>query len=63
MFAGKKKVLMVVCAFALLFAALPVAAAAASTYTVVPGDSMWKIAVRYEMQRSGVTAEEVTGYV
>ena len=49
MFTGKKKVLIFICAFALLFAALPIAAAAATTYTVAPGDSMWKIAVRYEI--------------
>ena len=49
MFTGKKKVLIFVCMAALLFAALPLATAAATSYTVVRGDSMWKIAVRYEV--------------
>ncbi|MCT2537505.1 SafA/ExsA family spore coat assembly protein [Aquibacillus koreensis] len=44
-----KKILMFVL---FLFALTPLTVSAAETYTVQPGDSMWKIAVRYQI---GVT--------
>ncbi|MRH43180.1 SafA/ExsA family spore coat assembly protein [Aquibacillus halophilus] len=44
-----KKILYIVL---LIFVLTPLAVSAAETYTVQPGDSMWKIAVRYQI---GVT--------
>ncbi|WP_245911251.1 SafA/ExsA family spore coat assembly protein [Paraliobacillus ryukyuensis] len=44
-----KKILLIVMLFSFL---LPVSALAKETYTVQPGDTMWKIAVRYQI---GVT--------
>ncbi|MEL4105387.1 SafA/ExsA family spore coat assembly protein [Oscillospiraceae bacterium WX1] len=42
---------------ALLLVAIPLSAAAAgATYTVVPGDTMWKIAVRYQIGVSELIA-------
>lgn len=40
----------------LLLGAVPFAASAATTHTVVAGDSMWKIAVRYEVGLSEIKA-------
>ncbi len=37
------------CGAMLLLGAIPAVAGAATTYTVVKGDSMWKIAVKYEV--------------
>ncbi len=44
----KRKAFVVICS-AILLLALPTTVASAATYTVVKGDSMWKIAVRYEV--------------
>ncbi len=45
----KKKMILVVLSAMLLVGAVPMVASAATTYTVVKGDSMWRIAVRYEV--------------
>lgn len=45
----KKKVLLLVISIGLLIGMIPMVASAATTYTVVKGDTMWRIAVRYEV--------------
>ena len=45
----KKKVLLLVISMGLLIGMIPTVASAATTYTVVKGDAMWRIAVRYEV--------------
>ena len=45
----RKRVLLIVFSAVLLLGAMPLATSAASTHTVVAGDTMWRIAVRYEV--------------
>ncbi len=44
-----KKLLAIVMIFAILVVAFSTTASAASTHKVVSGDTMWKIAVRYQV--------------
>ena len=53
----KKKLLLAILIVGLMLLSLPVSAsAAAATHTVVRGDTMWKIAVRYEVGLSEIKA-------
>lgn len=49
-----KKVLLVILCLALLCSAFVFTASAATTHTVVSGDTMWKIAVRYQVGLSEI---------
>lgn len=51
-----KKALVILLVMAMLSVCLP-ASAQAATYTVQPGDSMWKIAVKYEIGVSEIIAQ------
>lgn len=52
----KGRVLLLTFSVILLLGALPLAASAATTHTVAAGDSMWRIAVRYEVGLSELKA-------
>ena len=49
-----KKISLILVFFAMLFAILPIHSAASTTHTVIKGDSMWKIAVKYEVGLSEI---------
>ena len=51
----KKLLLFALCAI-MMFSVFVLTASAAATYTVVKGDSMWKIAVKYEVGLSEIKA-------
>lgn len=45
----KKRVAVILCSVMILMCFVPLGASAATTHTVVRGESMWKIAVKYEV--------------
>lgn len=50
----KKKIISMLFAFSFIFSLLTVSALAATTHTVASGDSMWKIAVKYQVGLSEI---------
>ena len=49
-----KKTFLIILSVVMLFAMLAFSASAATTYTVVSGDSLWKIAVKYQVGLSEI---------